>query len=120
MEGYFWRFTDVAAGRVIVVICGACRAPDGPWALVAVAAHPGGFQRSAIVEHCALDPDRLGVRAGDVLHADARSVRVRLPGAALDAAIAPVMPWPHRLFGALGPAHLVPGLGQYWHPHLLL
>ena len=24
-------------------------------------------------------------------------------------------PWPRRAFGALGPAHVVPGLSQYWH-----
>ena len=26
--------------------------------------------------------------------------------------------WP-RALGGCGPAHLLPGLGQYWHPHLL-
>jgi hypothetical protein len=27
--------------------------------------------------------------------------------------------WPRRAFGALGPAQVVPFLGQYWTPHLL-
>jgi hypothetical protein len=27
--------------------------------------------------------------------------------------------WPRRAFGALGPAHALPGLSQYWHPWLL-
>ena len=27
--------------------------------------------------------------------------------------------WPRRAFGALGPAQVVPGLSQYWHPWLL-
>lgn len=120
MEGYFWRFTDAAAGRTLIVLCGACRAPDGPWALVALAAHPGGFLRWAVVPDCELATDGLGVRAGDVLTADATSLRVRLDGATLDAAITPDVPWPRRAFGALGPAQAVPGLGQYWHPHLLL
>src|SRR3954451_10742126 len=67
MEGYFWRFTDAAAGRVVIVLCGACRSAAGRWALVAVAAHPGGFQAEAIVPHVSLRTDRLGVRAGNVL-----------------------------------------------------
>ena len=27
--------------------------------------------------------------------------------------------WPRRAFGGTGPAQIVPGLPQYWHPHLL-
>jgi hypothetical protein len=46
-------------------------------------------------------------------------VRVRIDGASLDAVIDPVTPWPRRSLGALGLAHLVPALGQYWHPHVL-
>src|SRR4051794_9175524 len=120
MEGYFWRFSDVASGRVVIAICGACRAPDGQWALVAIAAHPGGFQRWEVVPHCELSADRLGIRAGDALAADERSVRVRIGDASLEARIEPVAPWPRRSLGALGVAQLIPALGQYWHPHLLL
>ena len=120
MEGYFWRFTDVARGRVVIVLCGACRAPDGTWALVAVAAHPGGPPRWAVVPDCRLAADGLGVRAGDVLEAGDDGLRVALDGAALDVAIDPVQPWPRRATGGLGLAHAVPGLHQYWHPHLLL
>ena len=29
------------------------------------------------------------------------------------------MPWPRRPFGGSGLAHVIPGLGQYWHPHVL-
>ena len=116
MEGYYWRFSDAASGRVVIALCGVC---DRDWAVVAVAAHPGKFLEWQIVERADVDFDRLGVTAGEVLRGDERSLRVRLPGAELDAAIAPEMPWPHRTFGALGPAHLIPGLGQYWHPHLL-
>jgi len=120
LEGYYWRFTDAASGRVVVALCGACRGAAGDWALVAVAAHPGGFLRWQVVPEVALDPRRLGVRAGDVLRGDAHGLRVRLDGASLDAAIDAGRPWPRRALGALGPAQLVPGLGQYWHPHLLL
>ena len=29
------------------------------------------------------------------------------------------MEWPRRAFGGTGPGQIVPGLPQYWHPHLL-
>jgi tocopherol cyclase len=37
----------------------------------------------------------------------------------VEARLRPRVLWPRRAFGALGPAHLVPGLAQYWHPVLL-
>ena len=40
-EGYYWRLTDVAAGRVAIVLCGVCRDAAGPWAIVALAASDG-------------------------------------------------------------------------------
>jgi len=115
MEGSFWRFTDAAAGRVVIVLRGVCRAPDGPWSLVALAAHPGGVVRWAIDD--------------EALDAGPGRLRVRLDGAGLDATWSADVPWPRwgqgpsfrpRVFGGLGPAQTVPWLGQYWHPHLLL
>jgi hypothetical protein len=103
MEGTFWRFTG--AGRVVIVLHGRCRGPAGPWSLVAVAAHPGGF-----VDHAIGD---------DLLEAEPGALRVRLPHAALEATWTAGRPWPRRAFGALGPAQCVPWLHQYWHPHLL-
>ncbi|MGZ6909843.1 MAG: tocopherol cyclase family protein, partial [Acidimicrobiia bacterium] len=41
MEGWFWRVTDPASGRVVVALCGVNRHPAGDWATVAVALHPG-------------------------------------------------------------------------------
>lgn len=116
MEGYYWRFTDAASGRVVIALCGVC---DLDWAVVAVGAHPGGFLRWEIVDRAGVAFDRFGCHAGDVLAGDMTSLRVRLQDVALDARIEPDQPWPHRMFGALGPAQLIPGLGQYWHPHLL-
>jgi tocopherol cyclase len=101
MEGTFWRFTEAA--RVTIVLHGRCLAPDGAWSLVCVAAHPGGFVDWAIGDHITSEAGRL---------------RVRLPRAQLDAAWSVDQPWP-RAFGGLGPAQVVPGLAQYWHPHLL-
>jgi hypothetical protein len=72
---------------------------------VAVAAHPGGFVEWAI---------------GDgLIGAERDAVRVRLPGATLDAQWRDARPWPRRAFGGIGPAQVVPCLPQYWHPHLL-
>src|SRR5947209_14985249 len=47
MEGWFWRFTDAARGQVVLALCGINQHPDGDWATVAVAAHPGTVVRAA-------------------------------------------------------------------------
>jgi tocopherol cyclase len=120
MEGYYWRLTDHAAGRVVVAICGVARAADGAWAMVILAAHPGGFVRVGTTRTAVADPARLGVRAEEALVADAERLRVDLgPDARLDVALREAVPWPRRAFGALGVAQALPGLHQYWHPHLL-
>jgi hypothetical protein len=84
----------VGAGRAAVPAPGAAAAP-APGAAAA-----SGAGRFAIADEASL---RLG------LADDAR----------LDVAIADPLPWPRRAFGALGPAHAIPGLSQYWHPWLL-
>jgi Tocopherol cyclase len=121
MEGYFWRFSDPRSGRVVVALCGVNRTADLSWATVALAAHPGGFVRNADVRPAGADPTRLGAWAGDgAFAADTDRVRVDLgPGARLDVRIDGPRAWPRRRFGGLGAAQAVPGLGQYWHPHLL-
>jgi hypothetical protein len=126
MEGYFWRFTDPGRGRVIVVLCGLCRDAEGrPWANVALAAHPGGFLRTADLPRAGGDPHELGVWAADaegrtVLAADIHTVHVDLgDGARLHAELSDGWPTRQALLGGCGPAHLIPGLGQYWDPHLL-
>jgi hypothetical protein len=120
MEGYYWRIVDPAGGRVVMVLCGVCASPEGRWAVVALARHPEGFVRSAIVPTATGDPHRFGVTAGDVLTGDEHQLRVDLgPDARLDVRFTDHVGWPHRAFGALGGAHAVPGLVQYWHPHLL-
>ena len=120
MEGYYWRFVDVPGRRVLVVLCGVCEGPAGRWALVALAAHPGGVVRHAIVEPAAGERDHFGAVAGDVVDGSLDRLRVRLDADNwIDAAVRPILTWPRRVFGALGAAHLVPGLAQYWHPVLL-
>ena len=51
MEGYFWRFTHAATGRVAIVMCGVNRSSAGErWAFVGLAVHPGGFFRWAALQ----------------------------------------------------------------------
>ncbi|HVF33582.1 MAG TPA: tocopherol cyclase family protein [Acidimicrobiales bacterium] len=119
MEGYFWRCTDVATGRVVVALCGVNRSPSGPWATVAVAAHPGGFVRSVEAPTARADGDRYRVEVPGVLEADAEHLHVDLgPGARLDLRFAGPFRWPLRTAGG-GVFSALPFLGQYWHPHVL-
>ena len=91
MEGYYWRLTDPASGRCIVALCGVCRAPDGPWAVVALASHPGGFVRWRNSASAAAEPDGLGAAAWErdgapVLRGSERRIAVDLgPDARLEA-----------------------------------
>src|SRR6056297_1928801 len=120
MEGWFWRVTDVARRRVLVVLCGVNRHPDGDWATVAIAAEPGGFVRSAVLPDAHGAPDRFLVTAGDgAFTATDTAVHIDLgPDARADLDLRAPVPWPHALGGG-GIFSAVPFLGQYWHPHVL-
>ena len=120
MEGYFWRFTQAGSGRVAIVMCGVNRARSGErWAFVGLAAHPGGFFRWAALQDAHADPAGYGVRAGAAFSAGADHLRLDLgPDCRVDAALSAPVGWPRRAFGGLGGAHALPGLSQYWHPHL--
>ncbi len=120
MEGYFWRVTDKVGGRVLVVLCGVNRHPDGDWATIAVALHPGGFVHSAVVPDAHSATDKFFVTAGDGMFvADADHVQVDLgPGARVDFALDDQVEWP-RMLGGGGVFSVLPFLGQYWHPHVL-
>jgi hypothetical protein len=121
MEGHFWRITQPASGAVVIAILAISRDADGrPWAMASLAAHPGNAVRSATLLEAQAAPRGLQLRAGDAFAADQHALRVDLGGdARLEAAFSDALPWPRRAFGALGPAQVVPGLSQYWHPWLL-
>jgi tocopherol cyclase len=102
---------------VVVALCGVCAGPDGPWALVTLAAHPGGWSRSVVVEHAAADAGGIGVTAGTALRGTLARLAVDLgEDARLDVELCDAVPFRAR---ALGLAHLVPGLPQYWQPLVL-
>ena len=121
MEGYYWRLSEPGGDRVVAALCGVCRDPSGgSWAAVALAVHPGQTVVERVVAPARAEPDALGVVAADAFRGDAGGVRVDLgPAGRLEVHVADPAGWPQRAWGALGPAHWVPGLGQYWHPHVL-
>ncbi len=119
MDGSYWRFTW-PDGRVAVVLCGLC----GDWALVGVATRGGGGGVAPGWRSRILDGARasgLGVRAGGAAFAaEPERLRVDLgPDCRLDAELREPARWPRRAWGGLGPAGWLPGLRQYWHPHVL-
>jgi len=120
MEGYFWRVTDAGRRRVVVVLCGVNRHPDGDWATVAIAAHPGGFVRSAVLSHARAASSQFLVTAGDgAFAANESAVHVDLgDDARVDLSVPEQVVWPLALGGG-GVFSAVPFLGQYWHPHIL-
>lgn len=120
MEGYFWRVTDVANRRVLVVLCGVNQHPEGDWATIAFASHPGGFVRSAVVAGAHAAPDRFLVTAGQgAFFATETELHVDLgDDARADLTLTRPVFWP-RVLGGGGVFSAVPYLGQYWHPHML-
>ena len=119
-EGYFWRIVDARAGAVVVALSAVCRGPHGRWGLSTLAAHPGGFSRTVITSTARAERTAFGVQAEGVLRGDAARLSVDMgPDAQLDVALEDAIAWPRRAFGALGPAHAVPWLPQYWHPVVL-
>ncbi len=122
MEGWFWRVTDPSSGRVVVALCGLNRHPDGDWATVAVAAHPGGIVRAAALDDAHGDRTRFMLRAGTLpeagIEATPDRVRVDLEEIHLDLSFTDSFAWP-RAFGGGGVFSAVPFLNQYWHPHRL-
>jgi len=120
MEGYFWRFTQPGGGHVAIVMCGVNVARGGErWGFIGLAAHPGGFFRWAAVQAPRAERAGYGVRAGEAFSAGPDHVRLELgPDCRVEAALRAPVAWPRRAFGGLGGAQVLPGLSQYWHPHL--
>jgi hypothetical protein len=125
MEGYFWRITHVPTRTVIVVLAGVNRDGAGEtWGTVGLAGHPCGFSRSIAVDEASGEPHGIGVWAGEdghtTLRAGERSLSVDLgPDARLDVRFDDPVGWPGGAFGGIGAAQTIPGLSQYWHPHML-
>ncbi len=120
MEGYFWRFSDPASGRVIIALNGVNRATDGHhWATLGVAAHPSGFLRTVEHPQAAAAAEGLGAFAGDAFRGTQDTLQVDLGDARIDVEVRDPAPWPRRRFGGSSFFQSVPALNQYWHPWLL-
>ena len=116
-EGYYWRMTDADRGRVVLALCGVCVLPGRRWAVLALAAHPSGRVHTAIADRAAGDPTRFGVRVEGVGEGSERELRLELgPDATLEVELRNLVGWPRPALGGSGPAQLLPGLPQYWHP----
>jgi hypothetical protein len=120
MEGYYWRLVDPVRGRAIVALCGVVSREGERRALVALGATGVPARFAWVNAGVRADARALRLEAGAQLRADPTRLMVDLgPGARLDVGLGARRPWPRRALGGLGAAHLVPGLQQYWHPHLL-
>jgi len=122
MEGWFWRVTDPASGRVVVALCGVNRHPAGDWATVAVALHPGDIVRSAVLDDARADRAHFALTAGTSaearFEASADRLRVDLDDVHLDLRFSGSFEWP-KAFGGGGIFSAVPFLNQYWQPYRL-
>ncbi len=120
MEGWFWRITDASRGRVVVALCGINHHPDGDWATVAVALHPGGVVHRAVLDDAQASDAELQIRAGTspdrVFEASASRLHVALDGVKVDVQFSRSFAWP-KATGGGGVFSVVPFLNQYWHPH---
>ena len=125
LEGHFWRFTQPATGVVVIVIAAVSRDGAGrPWGMACLAAHPGTAVATAMAPAAWADERRLGLRLHDgertLLAAGPDRLEVDLgPDARLAVELRGPRGWGRRPLGGIGPAQVVPGLSQYWHPHLL-
>ena len=107
---------------MVVALCGVNRHPDGDWATVAVALHPGGIVRSAALEQAQADPSCFELRAGTSpegrIEASAGRLRVDLEDVGVDLRFPESFTWP-KAFGGGGVFSAVPFLNQYWQPYRL-
>jgi tocopherol cyclase len=125
MEGHFWRFTQPASGEVVIVIAAISRDAAGlRWGMACMASHPGAALVTAVAPAAWAHERRLGLRLTDgertLLAAGPDRLEVDLgPGARLTVELDGRRGWGRRAVGGIGPAQVVPGLSQYWHPHVL-
>ncbi|WP_432557604.1 tocopherol cyclase family protein [Granulicoccus sp. GXG6511] len=120
MEGYFWRLTDPASGRVVIALTGINTPATGPaWATVGIATEPGGTLDAGELSDAWADPQRLGIRVADEVRASERQVRMAVGSSRVDFTVEAPRRWPGRVFGGSSVFQTVPGLNQYWHPWLL-
>lgn len=121
MEGWFWRLSDPAKGRVAVALCSENRHPDGNWSTAAIALHPGGVVSSAAIDGVRAERTQFCVQAdsgGHLIDASRQRLRMVIGETQLDLSFREAYEWP-KAFGGGGVFSSVPFLNQYWHPYRL-
>jgi hypothetical protein len=86
-----------------------------PWGNVVLALHPEHQDREQVVLE-GVRAASAGMAIGDALTATAGTLRAAVGDVRVDCSLGDIQPLRPALWGALGPGHLVPGLGQYWTP----
>ena len=121
MEGWFWRVSDEASGRVLIALCSVNRHPAGDWSTTAVAVHPGNVVRSAALSGACAADGPFSVTAGDEagnFTVGTDRVRFELADLTLEMEFGDRVLWP-KAFGGGGMFSAIPFLNQYWHPYYL-
>jgi hypothetical protein len=122
MEGWFWRVSDAASGRVVVALFSVNSHPDGDWATVAVALHPGDRVYAAALNEASANDGPFELNAGSsrdrLFHATYDRLRIDLGDVCVDLDFEDSYTWPKALAGG-GVASAIPFLNQYWHPYRL-
>ncbi len=121
MEGWFWRVSDEASGRVLIALCSVNRHPEGDWSTTAVGVHPGLVVRSAALAGAHAESTPFRVTAGDGagnFTVSADRVRFELGDLRLTMEFTDRVLWP-KAFGGGGAFSAIPFLNQYWHPYYL-
>lgn len=111
MEGWFWRVTDAASGRVVVALFSVNRHPDGDWSTAAVALHPGDVVRAAALNEANAENSPFELTAGSTtdstFYATVDDLRVDLDEVKVRLRCADSVGWPNALGGG-GIASSVP------------
>lgn len=122
MDGWFWRITDPASGRVVLALAGLNTPRQGdPWGIVGIAADPARSLTTATLPSVAGDERGLRVQMrGEEghFHATRQELQARLGSTSLELRFDRLDEWQGRLGGS-DVFGMVPRLNQYWHPWVL-
>lgn len=118
VEGWYWRAVLPDDGRVVAVMVGIADAGGSPWANLVLALHPEDEDIESIIVD-GVGADRHAVRVGEAGRTTAGTVDVAVAGTRVRWRTHRIGDLRGSLWGALGPGHLIPGLGQHWTPRWL-
>ena len=115
VEGWYWRIALPGHDRVVAVMGGVGQHAGMPWGNVVLALHPEHEDRERVVL-AGVEASASKLIVGDALQATRGRLEVAVGDVRLQCRLQPTEALRGRLWGALGPGHLIPGLGQHWTP----